>query len=626
MPARWLALLLLLLGLPGFAVPPTPPPVPADGSSSLRVLYPAGRVFEYDGLFPLVLEFNNSGLTQRTYRFSWGSSLEVPKELKRLQLEPGEKRRFPLVFPRNEVGNLYNLEVNKKSHSHELVGSPRNLVTGILAPKEEGFDYLRALKLEVDPNQSSNDPNEPTKYVPLSSISRMDAEVAPESWTLLTSLDSIIVYDLPALSLSTTQIEALIQWAEKGGTLVLVSNGVPEEYAGTPLQKKLPFQASGVDSQDGFIALEGRRAEGCSSTYEHKGVPLVYKRPVLQGQIVQVTAPLTELGPLDEEASLKLWRTIYDNIPDNTTNHYRNRSRVAANTLNDIPEHPRAQAGLLAGFLLLYALIVGPLNLGILRRKDKMLWAFVSVPMIALVFAAGAYLINVAGRSSTPVLRELGLLEIKAGATRGVAESHTILYSPSAQRYTLTTAPESGFEYIDYQREGFGLYQINPDGGLSADIELGTWDILSFLTESLLELEKPFDLKVTYQDLAAKTELAGGAKLSVNSPYPSLGEALLYDPVRGISDPFELQAGQQSIDLKFQGAPGYDKFSAIAASDKKTHPGHAALLQSLSNESSRFQSGFSYLIFWTDQLQTPLEANNDATHAAEFLVVVEFER
>lgn len=613
-------LLLLVIALPSAALPPPPvaPKVTSDGKSDLRLLYPAGRFYE-DGLFPLVFEFHNTSLLDRTYTVTWGSSLPVPSELKNLKLPPDGKRRFSLVFPRNEISNLYNLEVNKKSQNHELLGSPRNLVSGILAPKDVGFEYLRALSLEVDqnynPNKSEDDED---KRVPLSCISRLDAEVLPESWDLLSALDVIVAYDLPALSLSSGQQEALLDWTRRGGTLVLVSNGVPEEYSGSAFLEHLPLQPKSVSTEHGFLHVLGEAKEEGYSAFEFEGVPILYKSPMLRGKLVQITTPIIELGKIDEQTCEQLWRVIYDELPDNVANNYYNRSRVAHNVLNDIPEHPRARAGLLAGFLLLYALIVGPINLGYLRKKDKMLWSFVTVPAIAILFAGGAYVVNMAGRSSTPALRELGVLEIPAGAVRGLAESHAILYSPRNETYRLASSPRASFEHIDYRGKDFGLYHPTVDGGLETSIELGTWDIMSFVTDSVAKLERPIQVRGTLKD--------GALEVEIDSPFSSLGQAVVFDPKQGISDPFDLTEGSQTRKITFQAAGGYDKFSMLADPNPRVHPGHSELLLSLSNENSRFPQESSFLLFFTDKFQTELEADKGAKHAAEFLVVVEFEK
>lgn len=616
--------------LPVQAVPPPPPEVlakiKADSQGALQFLYPSGRVYEYEGLFPLVLEFNNPSPLPQNYKLTWGSQLPVPKDLKNVKLEPGEKRRYTLIFPQNEVSNLYRIELNGQAYNHELVSSPRNLVTGIIAPKEVGFDYLRALKLEQEQNYNAQG-DEEKKRVPLTSVSRIDSEVVPESWALLSSLDVILLYDLPALTLSKTQQSALLEWAQMGGTLVLVSNGLPEEFSGTVFETELPLAPSGVTTENGYVQLVGEAASDATELYA-LDAPLALKRDLLEGELVLITAPFTELGRLNEQTAQELWLTIYQDLPDNNLNQYGStvKHRQFRNNLRDMPEHPRAKGGLMAAFLLFYSLIVGPLNLGILRKKDKMLWSFITVPVIALVFAIGAYMVNMVGRSSQPVLRELGVLEIAEGKSRGVGQSEALLYSPNSAEFTVSTAPQAVFQFDGYPvQDGFGLYDVTPDGGLKSQVSMGTWDIREFSSRSLIELESPLRVDIKFQLVGAGSESAQGAEVTIESPCPSLGKALIYSPVRGISEPFEIKAGPQTLPLKFSGSPGYNKFESIGPTEERLHPGQTSLLLDLSNNSTGFKPDGTYLLFWTDRMLTDVVTSPEAKHVGEYLVIAEVE-
>ncbi len=410
-----------------------------------------------------------------------------------------------------------------------------------------------------------------------------------------------------------------------GGTLVLVSNGVPEEFSGSAFEPELPLRPTGVTTDSGYVLLSGEQREGAEVLYSAGESPLALRRELLDGQIVLLTAPLTELGVFKEEAAQEMWLNIYKDLPDNNPQQYNQRGRNFRNTLRDMPEHPRARGGLMAAFLLLYSLIVGPLNLGILRKKDKMLWSFVTVPVIALVFAAGAYLVNVVGRSSTPVLRELGLVEIQEGQLRGIAQSDALLYSPSSAKFEVATSPRAVFEYDGYGiQDGFGLYQVTPEGGLKAQVKMGTWDIREFSSRSLLELDGPIQVDLKYQVVKGESESAQGAEVTLNCPYPSVGKALIYSPVRGISEPFEISGGAQTLQLKFSGAPGYNKFVSISHPDERAHPGQEALLLALSNNNT-FKPDGTYLLFWTDKMLTDVTSTPSTKHVGEFLAIVEFE-
>ncbi len=622
-PSFFLAALWLCLFLPTWARPAPPEqPVVTAGSeesatSEVSFRYPAGQVYQYDAIFPLVLEIANKSGSPKTYEASWPLQQPVPSTLKKLHLKPGEKRRFSLNFPRGDASNLYNITINNNPYAPDLLSNPRETVTGLLTPKSERFDYLRTLKLEVDPNvaqAATEDGKEPkTKLVPLATLSELDPELVPESWALLESLDVIIAYDLQSMTLSRDQQNALIAWAQRGGRLVLVSNGLPEEFRGTPFEEYLPLQPTSVASDQGMVTVTGQALPESKTLMNYRGRPLLLERQLMQGRLFFLTSPLTALSPLTGEEAEQLWRNIVP--PGSTSGANNGYNQITNQTLRSIPELPRAKAGWVALFILLYAIIVGPVNLGVLRKRDKMLWSFVSVPAIAMLFAGAAYLINVSNRSSTPVFRELGYLEIQAQQTRGIARSEAVLFSPSSRRYALTSSP---LAIVSATNQGYGepplsLYEVPPSGGLRTFLEMGTWDIFVAQTQSLIDLEKPI-----------KGQFKGKTAI-LDSPLPSASnEALIYHPKLGISQAFTLQSGSQTVDLNLTPAPTYSMFSQISVSSDE-HPGRQELADALSGRAESFRPDSAYLLFWTSEVRAPVETDPAATYRSDYLVIVELE-
>ncbi len=601
--------------------------------SSVRFLYPIGKAYKSETVVPLVLELSNNTSKERTYTAKWSLEIPIPDELVGLRLKPGDKKRFPLFFPRHTVDRLYNFEVNGQPYPVDLQTNSRSSIAAILSPSEEKFDYLRSLKLEVDQNAvqaaaatpppTPGQPVDPpkTSWIALTDLANLEPELLPESWAPLASLDTIIVYDLPSLSLTQGQKEALMNWCLRGGRLVLVSDGEPNEYKGTPFESYLPMTPTEVVTDDGLTQLVGTLHPKAEALASHAGRPLLLRREALDGKLFLITAPLKELSPLSTEQAEKLWRQVLPEAPDPATGNYNSynpsyNSHSGSNYLRDIPELPRAQAGWLAIYLLTYALIVGPLNLGVLRKKDKMLWSFVTVPVIAVAFAGGAYLINLAGRSSVPVLRELGTLRLKSGETLGHSRSDALFFSPSARRYAIDCDPKVVCQpgLYSYDDRIFGMYQPLPDGGLQAGITLSTWDVYALEIEALMQTSGPITGRWDSKTLTLDSAMESAAD-----------EAILYNRKEGVSQPFTLKKGKESYPLSFNSSATYDVFAPIATTNKE-HPGRDELLNGLSSAASQqFKEDATYLLFWTTELQSKVNAGEKTAHKAEYLVVVELE-
>jgi hypothetical protein len=627
--------LLLVLCLWHLLLSPSPSdPLAADSpvdkpgrEPDVRFLYPVGQVYKQTKVFPLILQLSNPNPAPRTFKARWNSNLTLPEPLSSVTLQPGEKRRFTLYFPRNEISGIGTVEVNGLDYSTDLQPCTRTNITAVLSPPGEKFDYLRTLKLEVDPTQPAvDDKGQPVKpsLVPLVAISRLDPELLPETWSMLSCLDVIVLYDSKSMALSKLQQTALLSWVCQGGRLVLVSDGLPEEFRDTPFEPHLPMRPGGVVSAPGgLVQLIGQPTEGAETLVSYHGRPLLMRKPLMQGQVFLLTAPLTNPGPLSVEQAEEVWVKVQPELPSDPTGGYSYSYRggnyyqsLTANTLQNIPELPRAGPGWVALFLLVYALIVGPVNLGLLRRKDKMLWSFVTVPVIAILFAGGAYLANRLNRSSVPVLRELGLLQVKPGDPRGYARSEALFYSPSGGRYQLRCSPQAICHpaTYNYRDAPFGMYDALPDGGLQANITTGTWDLFALGMEALIDLPAP--LQASYRK----------ETLWVNSPFASgPDEAQLYNPTLGASGTFTLSQGEQTLPLPLADPGHYSNFDKLGSpADPIAHPGRAQLLQNLTAQGADvFLPERTYLLFWTDTLVSPVQPEGPSVRKGEFLVILE---
>ncbi|MFA7482994.1 MAG: hypothetical protein WC314_20970 [Vulcanimicrobiota bacterium] len=574
----------------------------------VRCLYPAGTFSDYGALFPLVLEYHNKSLSPQKFQLSWPLPIEVPEEYETMVLEPGTKKRIPFLFPPHLLGQLYSLEVNQQSVLLGVTQNPQGIVTGLLTGEGESFDYLRSLKLVKNPYYTQASPSEGEEYSPPQNLSNLDEEVFPEHWAALTPLKVLICYDLTKLNLSDIQYQAIVNWVRQGGQLVVVSNGLPTEYRGTPLQAILPMTPEKVVTDQSLLRVAGTLKPNASSRMGAEGEELLLVRPELKGEVYFITVPVVQAEVLGKSESETLWRWIFDKQPSYSGNPHN------YNLLNSIPELPRTKGGWVALFVILYGIIVGPVNLSILRKRDKMLWSFVTVPLVALLFAGGAYAVNRFLRPSIPVLRELGHLNIHAGQQIGLAESEQLLFSPNTQQFQILCDSVTYFELTGaYRYRGFGqprdfgLFQQAPQGGLRSTLEMGTWDIQRFQARTILETESPFQVKILSSDT-----------VEIDSPLAGEAEAaVLYLPDEGHSQAFTLSPGKQQYKLQFTSGYPQDALNF----DPKANPGREDLLREAHNA---LPAATGKLHFFTGELKTPLELAERSLVRHDYLVSVEF--
>ncbi|MBB6049241.1 hypothetical protein [Armatimonas rosea] len=100
----------------------------------------------------------------------------------------------------------------------------------------------------------------------------------------------------------------------------------------------------------------------------------------------------------------------------------------------------------IALFLGAYLFAVVPLQYIVLRRLDKREWAWGTTPLLAGVFAVGAYVVGSQGRSDTAFYTSAAVIETGSGQTTGNAVARYGLYSPHRTTYSLTApTPDTTF-------------------------------------------------------------------------------------------------------------------------------------------------------------------------------------
>jgi hypothetical protein len=69
-----------------------------------------------------------------------------------------------------------------------------------------------------------------------------------------------------------------------------------------------------------------------------------------------------------------------------------------------------------------YIALIGPVNYLILRRLDRREWAWVTMPILIVGFAVGAYAFGSALRGSSVILNEVGIVRGAPDGTEGSAQ------------------------------------------------------------------------------------------------------------------------------------------------------------------------------------------------------------
>jgi len=307
------------------------------------------------------------------------------------------------------------------------------LVVGVVAEQPQRI----VPQINLLPGATGN----PASVVPLA-VGDLPDRV--EAWA---PLDRLVWQDVDT-QLTSGQLGALRGWLAGGGHLVVVGGTAgPAILSGFP-DDILPYRPSAtIDvAPQSLTALVGQLPRGASDIPALAGnlarghALATSDDRAIAAQAAYGSGTVTLLGfdpatPWIAEArsTQSMWRAL---LPQ--------RSGGAAATGDDtqlmsaVSQLPELTLPPIQGLLALlfgYILLIGPINYLVLRRLDRREWAWITMPALIVLFAAGAYAFGAALRGLDVVVNEVAIVRGAPDATEGMAQVYLGVFSPSRGTY-----------------------------------------------------------------------------------------------------------------------------------------------------------------------------------------------
>ena len=474
-----------------------------------------------------------------------------------VDLPPGSRKRVDLLVPASYGAS--NLIVTAWEGGEERTRRTVTLepkygqlqMAAVLSPDPGAYAWLASYRW---PRGAGINPDE-------ISVQRVPAEDFPRAAAALKGLDLVVLHDLPGLALDPESQEALAGWVRQGGRLLVFASPDPAEFRGSPLESLLPLRPTGTATVEGLPLLTGT-PDRARVAKTRGGLPLLLVGSRVAGAVGLVTTPLPTTDLLGSQATGQLLERFakecrdlqagFPELGDGTT------------LLAAPPELKPPDLALVAWFLLGYVVLVGPVNWVLLRRRDRMLRIFLTVPVLAGAFAFMAFTGGWMVRGDETLLLESGLLGLRSGDAGARWQGFSALYSPRPARYALrfpvdaatgeddpgSTSPDRGYvlalgEHLEFRNVGLGMWSMRRfrfqrpvllRGPLEVTARKGSVEVAN---HSELALR---DCRVLQAGkMSAAFELAPGARRSVPLQGPLRAEALKAPP--DSKDRFGVESG-----------------------------------------------------------------------------------
>ena len=310
------------------------------------------------------------------------------------------------------------------------------LMVAVVAESPEGI----VANLGLLPNQN--------QLAPL--VMSLTPEDLPERVEAWGALDRVVWQDVDADRLSPAQLEALRGWVAGGGRLVIAGGTLGPKVLGAFPDTLLPYRpVTTMDAPPASLggllgglpkdaatlpALSGELIDG-RALAEVGGRVVAAERAYGSGQVTLIGFDPTAAWIVDSKAAQGLWRRL---LPARTSGglSFADDSMLVS-AVSQLPSLALPPVGGLIVLLAAYILLIGPINYLILRRLDRREWAWLTMPILVVVFTVGAYGFGTALRGNDVIVNEVAIVRGAAGATDGTGQIYLGIFSPSRGQYQL---------------------------------------------------------------------------------------------------------------------------------------------------------------------------------------------
>lgn len=439
------SLLVLLFAFGSFIAASAPTRTHAQQQSPITLGVRAG----YDGAyrlgewFPIQIDIGNDGSDLRGV-LEWSFPGQLGEQVFRqaIDLPRGARKRVTLeVFAR---GFARNGQLRVLDGENALVAQDISLDSA-----DEGV--FMAGVISSDPAMLNSLNSLQVAGYSSTQVRHLDAADLPEHTALLRGLNALFLHDLDSAALTPAQRDALGLWVSLGGQLV-VSGGVGGQQAAAGLTGLLPVQVGGALAQGDLTPLARLAGAGA---LPNPAAPLSPAQPLARSEQIppasgllfrwRYGSGLVTFSAFDF-ASLRGWTgesalwgkllTQQSVLAPGYGARLSQTSLLERGVLR-LPSLNLPSTAVVLAFLLAYVMVIGPINYLVLRRLRRLEWAWLSVPLVVLVFACGLYAVGVVMRGGQSQVSQAAIVQGAEGQSRGFATGFVGLFSPRRAAYTI---------------------------------------------------------------------------------------------------------------------------------------------------------------------------------------------
>lgn len=326
--------------------------------------------------------------------------------------------------------------------------------------------------------------------------------------------DVIIAPGLSPDTVSPAALKALSVWVATGNTLVVPTGADYKACMNEFYDEMLPVTIQGADSMPGMLSLAsfGKKAFPTGPAAVTKsvlkpgigaillsesGTPLIVERRYGTGRVIFLAFDINAAPFKDWDGQTEFWKSIIKRGPadcvtetslafaDDIGSGYYGHQPQDLNSLASVvtrnPSIKTPSISVIGLFLLAYLVVLVPVNYLFLRKRRRLELAWISTPLIVVVFALGAYAIGYTMKGGELRLCECRVIEGSSGARFARAVSNAFVFSPARRSYDIAVAdPTAMSQVIPLSREDAPVDAFLGETTLMEGISIPMWSSKTF--------------------------------------------------------------------------------------------------------------------------------------------------
>ncbi|MCE5228882.1 hypothetical protein LLG95_04710 [bacterium] len=391
----------------------------------------------------------------------------------------------------------------------------------------------------------------------------IQASSMPHDYKSYDGVQLLVIRHAVTGMLELDQIEALDQWLRLGGRmLVIAAKEAADMRQDRWLAPRLPAQLiesreaslKDLDPNGGadkiLMAAWGATAPSARIIGNSPAGPLALERPYGMGTVTALSVDPAMLGNMPLRgaiASLMETLVLAAGREDVRARHYWETSNIMPFT-DSIRLPSRMIVILLVGA---FVIIVGPLNFKFLRARRRLELAWVTIPVLSILFFSAIYAYGVASKGGRQQFGTAEILHLNAGQPDGLLLWNAMQFSPRREVYQLSAGPSSSMAPLlnSYQNPvqdlGYSMGQqflnatgfdrgtgsgrgsratFSPDGGYELSQPAGQWEPLYYIGERPTLIKGKIDGDVTLlQNGSIRVRITNGTEAALTNAVVRVG-------------------------------------------------------------------------------------------------------